>query len=236
MTSEEAMKTYYATRAPYYDDVYEQPERREDIARLRQLLGNRFAGRQVVEVACGTGYWSQHIAPVAAGLVATDALTEPLEVARQRPACAAVRFRQVDAYALPPDLGRFDAAFAGLWLSHVPVRRRRTFFASLHRVLQPGARVVLIDNSDVQCARWPIVETDADGDSYQQRQLKDGSSHRVLKNFPTEAELVAMTSAFAENARYEALQNFWLFEYTYRPDLALTPNLPPAPASTNPAG
>ena len=132
------MKAYYATRAPYYDDVYEQPERREDIARLRQLLANRFAGRQVVEVACGTGYWSQHIAPAAAGLVATDALAEPLEMARQRPACAAVRFRQVDAYALPPDLGRFNAAFAGLWLSHVPVRRRRTFFASLHRVLQPG--------------------------------------------------------------------------------------------------
>lgn len=208
------MKAYYATRAPYYDDVYEQPERREDIGRIRQLLQTRFAGREVLEVACGTGYWSQHIVPVAARLVATDGLSEPLEIARQRPLCASAQFRQADAYALPADLGHFDAAFAGLWLSHVPVRRRRQFFESLHARLQPGARVVLIDNSEVQCGRWPIVETDADGNSYQNRQLKDGSWHRVLKNFPTEAELVEMTSAFAQSSRYEALQNFWLFEYT----------------------
>jgi demethylmenaquinone methyltransferase/2-methoxy-6-polyprenyl-1,4-benzoquinol methylase len=217
MTSDEAMKAYYATRAPYYDDVYDQPERREDIVRLKQLLQNRFAGREVLEVACGTGYWSQHIAPVASSLVATDALREPLEVARQRPACSAVQFHRADAYGLPADLGRFDAAFAGLWLSHVPVKRRQLFLESLHSLLRPGARVVLIDNSEVQCAKWPIVETDADGNSYQRRQLRDGSYHRVLKNFPTEAELMAMTSAFAEAPRYEALQNFWWFEYAYRP-------------------
>lgn len=210
------MNAYYATRAPYYDEVYQQPERREDIAFLQRLLRSRFAGRHVVEVACGTGYWSQHIASVAARLVATDALREPLEIARQRPRCSSVQFSQVDAFLLPANLGRFDAAFAGLWLSHVPVNKRGIFFDSLHKLLLPGAHVVLVDNSEVQCATWPIVETDADGNSYQHRRLKDGSCHRVLKNFPTRVDLTSMTSVFAQNPRYEALQNFWLFEYTYR--------------------
>lgn len=214
MTSADpSMQAYYAARAPYYDAVYEKPERRADIAWLRSALESRFAGRSVIEVACGTGYWSQFIAPVAASLVATDATAEPLEFARLRPRTEAARFVRADAYALPADLGKFDAAFAGLWLSHVPVASRANFFASLHRLLLPGARVVLIDNSEAQCVELPIVERDDDGNTYQHRRLRDGSVHRVLKNFPTEAELVSMIGGFGEHPRHRRLENFWLFEY-----------------------
>ena len=67
MTSADAtMKAYYAARAPYYDAVYDKPERRADIAFLKAFLSSRFAQRSVIEVACGTGYWTQCIAPVAA--------------------------------------------------------------------------------------------------------------------------------------------------------------------------
>ncbi|NJD89777.1 MAG: class I SAM-dependent methyltransferase, partial [Betaproteobacteria bacterium] len=76
------MKSYYAARAPYYDDVYDKPERREDIAFLRQHLPAVFAGRRVLEVACGTGYWTQHIAPAASAMTATDAVAQPLDLAR----------------------------------------------------------------------------------------------------------------------------------------------------------
>jgi ubiquinone/menaquinone biosynthesis C-methylase UbiE len=212
-TADSSMQAYYAARAPYYDAVYEKPERRTDIALLRNAVESRFARRSVIEVACGTGYWSQFIAPVAALLVATDATAEPLEFAKLRPRTEAVRFVQADAYALPVGLGKFDAAFAGLWLSHVPVASRAHFFASLHRVLLAGAHVVLIDNSEVQCVELPIVERDADGNTYQHRRLRDGSVHRVLKNFPTEAELVSMIGGFGELPRYRRLENFWLFEY-----------------------
>lgn len=209
----EPMHAYYAARAPYYDDVYDKPERRADIAFLRQYLPAAFAGRRVLEVACGTGYWTQHIAPAAAEMTATDALAEPLAFARQRPGVERVRFAIADAYALPADLGRFDAAYAGLWLSHVPIERRSEFLASLHARLEPGARVVLIDNSTVQLRDFPIAETDAAGNTWQHRRLKDGSVHRVLKNFPSRAELEAMVAGFGRATEYRALDNFWLFAY-----------------------
>jgi demethylmenaquinone methyltransferase/2-methoxy-6-polyprenyl-1,4-benzoquinol methylase len=209
---EASIKSYYATRAPYYDAVYERPERREDIAFLKSYLPPRFAQRSVVEVACGTGYWTQFIAPAAASFTATELLPEPLQFAKARPGVDAVRFLQADAYALP-ELGRFDGAFAGLWLSHVPVRRRGEFLTSLLRLLSPGARVVFIDNSEIQCEEHPIVERDADGNSYQRRQLRDGSVHRVLKNFPKPAELEAMIVGFGARPVYRALQHFWLFEF-----------------------
>lgn len=207
------MLAYYAARAPYYDAVYEKPERQADIAFLTTHLAERFRDRDVLEIACGTGYWSQVIAPAARSLVAIDAAREPLEFARLRPGVDKARFLEADAYALPPDLRNFDAAFAGLWLSHVPIGRRGDFFKALHERLSGAARVGLLDNSEVQCRELPIAERDGEGNTYQHRQLRDGTIHRVLKNFPTQAELEGMVSGVATSFAYRQLDNFWLFEY-----------------------
>lgn len=208
------MNAYYSGRAPYYDAVYEKPERKRDIEFLKLFLAQRLHGREVIEVACGTGYWSRFIAPGCSRFVAIDALPEPLELARQRPGIDPAQLHIADAYALPSSLGEFDGAFAGLWLSHVPIERRGEFFASLHALLRPKSLVVLIDNSPVQCREFPIVETDESGNTYQERPLRDGSRHRVLKNFPTEGELSSLAGSFgAERFEYRALENFWYFEY-----------------------
>lgn len=206
------MRAYYASRAPYYDAVYLKPERAKDIAFLSDYLTTAFAGRSVLEVACGTGYWTQHIARTATRLVAIDAGSEPLGFAKLRPHAERVTFRLEDAYQLPADLGEFDAAFAGLWFSHVPIERRVEFIRSLHARLQPRAKVIFIDNSEVQCREWPIVETDAHGNTYQRRQLRDRSVHRVLKNFPQEDQLVHLLSP-ALAFSFRQLDNFWLLEY-----------------------
>jgi demethylmenaquinone methyltransferase/2-methoxy-6-polyprenyl-1,4-benzoquinol methylase len=207
------MQAYYAARAPYYDAVYLKPERRADIAFLSRHLPERLAGRSVLEVACGTGFWTQHIAPGAGAMTATDGTAEPLGFARLRPGTADVVFRQCDAYALPADLGEFDAAFAGLWFSHVPVQARAAFLDGLHARLKPGARVVMIDNHEAQLADFPIAEVDAEGNTWQQRMLRDGSSHRVLKNFPGEAALRALLAPRAATFAYTRLENFWCVEY-----------------------
>ena len=207
------MQAYYAGRAAYYDAVYLKPERAADIAYLRTHLPERLGGRDLLEIACGTGYWTQDLAPVARRMVATDYTAEPLALARQRPGVEAVQFEQADAYALPAQLGRFDAAFAGLWFSHVPVEAREAFLASLHARLKPGARVLWIDNHERQCQDFPITETDERGNTYQHRPLRDGSVHRVLKNFPAQDELQSLVAGVACRSRYQRLDNFWLFEY-----------------------
>ena len=55
--------TYYAARAAEYENVYAKPERQSDLARLRETVPAYFVGRRVLEVACGTGYWTRLIAP-----------------------------------------------------------------------------------------------------------------------------------------------------------------------------
>jgi len=209
----DSMRAYYAARAPIYDEVYLRPERQADLAALRAMVPAWFAGRSVLEVACGTGWWTQFIAPLAARMTATDAVAAPLEFARLRPGIGKVAFVQADAFALPDALGTFDAAFAGLWISHVPVGQRRSFLAGLHARLAPGSTVIFIDNTEAQLVRLPIVERDAAGDTFQLRTLPDGSTHRVLKNFPSEAELRALIDGIGVRARYWRGAHFWAFWY-----------------------
>jgi demethylmenaquinone methyltransferase/2-methoxy-6-polyprenyl-1,4-benzoquinol methylase len=212
-SADASMRAYYASRAPIYDEVYLRPERQDDLRWLRRCITHWFAGRTVLEAACGTGWWTQHIASVAARVTATDAVAEPLAFARLRPGVGNVTFLQADAYALPSSLGAFDAAFAGLWISHVPVHRRLEFIACLHANLAPGARVVLVDNTEAQCERLPIVERDAAGNTYQQRALPDGRAYRVLKNFPAERELRALLGERGTGAEYWRGAHFWAFSY-----------------------
>lgn len=211
------MQAYYAARAPIYDAVYAKPERQADIGWLQAHLPTRLAGRRLLEVACGTGYWTPHLAATARHVTATDGVAEPLALARNRPGTQGVAFTQADAYALPPALGSFDGAFAGLWFSHVPIAQRPAFLHSLHARLTPGARVILIDNSRAQCTELPIADTDAAGNTWQVRTLPDGSHHRVLKNFPTEAELRALLAPQATVTAWRELTHFWLIEYELMP-------------------
>jgi len=74
-----------------------------------------------------------------------------------------------------------------------------------------------MDNSSAQIARLPMLpEADEFGNTYQDRELDDGSTHKILKNFPSEEELVEMTANFGSDHRYLALDHFWLFQYRAR--------------------
>jgi demethylmenaquinone methyltransferase/2-methoxy-6-polyprenyl-1,4-benzoquinol methylase len=208
------LQSYYAARAAEYDRVYEKPERQADLRAIERWLPSLLSGETVLEVACGTGHWTRCIAPVAASVLAIDSAPETLRIARHRVTGNAVRFEVGDAYALPRNAVGFTAAFAGFWFSHVPVDRRLEFLHGLGAALRPGARVVLLDNRFVEGNSTPISEQDDAGNTYQRRTLGDGSTHRVLKNYPSEDELHALVdSGLGSAAGYRAWEYFWAFDY-----------------------
>lgn len=210
------MIDYYAARAPEYDGVYQKPERQEDLRQIEAWLPRVLAGRSVLEIACGTGYWTRLLAPGVPCLLGLDAVPETLRIARDRVPADHVAFAIGDAYALPLRGGFFDGAFAGFWLSHVPRRRLQDFLAGLQAALSPGAKVVFLDNRFVAGSSTPIFGSDEDGNTYQERRLADGSSHRILKNFPSERELREAVAASAAECRYVEWEYYWGLEYTTR--------------------
>ena len=141
MTSvESSMQSYYAARASEYDKVYLKPERQADLRAIESWLPPIFTGASVLEVACGTGYWTQFLARVATSVVAVDAAPETMAIARSRMPEGKVEFLVGDAYDLPRRAEKFDAAFAGFWFSHIPKQRQLAFLAGLGHLLAPQDR------------------------------------------------------------------------------------------------
>jgi SAM-dependent methyltransferase len=211
---EDDLAHYYEERAGEYDGVYEKPERQEDLAYVKAVLRRVFRNRSVLEVAAGTGYWTAVIAPVATRVVATDINEGPLQVARMRDyGGAAVDFQRADAFALDNVSGDFDALFAGFWWSHLPLNRVSDFLRGMARRLPAGSLVVAIDNCYVEGSSSPIVKTDAAGNTYQRRVLKDGRAWEILKNFPTPDALRQSVAPFARHATVECLTYYWLLTF-----------------------
>ena len=223
--TDQGMRDYYQARVPVYEQVYAYPERQADLRWLEAYVPEQLAGCNVLEVAAGTGYWTRQIAREAAAVTATDVNVAALELLREADLPDSVQTQVVDAYrleSLAPTSAKaldeatgaaFDAAFAGLWFSHVEIAQRGAFLDSLHSVLRPGSTVIFVDNSAAQCQRLPISHRDAAGNTYQDRQTVDGQTHRILKNFPAEEALRNLVEHVAVEVRFKALDNYWLFQY-----------------------
>ena len=213
-----SMAAYYAQRAAYYERVYFKPERQADLRAMEAWLADPagpFAGRSALELACGTGWWTPHGAAHARHWRATDLSPETLAVARAKPGMpACVQWQTVDAYTLAElQQERFDAAFTGCWWSHVPLQQLPGWLALLHDRLEPGAQMVMLDNRFVPGNSTAISRTDDAGNGYQQRPLDDGSSHEVLKNYPTAEAAIAMLGPRAHSPRWLQYDHYWLLAY-----------------------
>jgi hypothetical protein len=145
---------------------------------------------------------------------AVDINEEVHDMARAKSLTA--RFERADVYAMPTFQQRFDAGLAAFWWSHIPKGRLRDFLTQFHRPLAPGATVVFMDNVYVEGSSTPISRTDADGNTHQIRKLDDGSTHEVLKNFPTEDELRCAVEGIASEIRIDFLGYYWILTYATR--------------------
>ncbi len=209
------MLEYYAKRAAEYDEVYQKPERQQDIKEVKAWLSTLFPDKDVLEVACGTGYWTQYLSQSAKSIYATDYNQEVLELASQRnyPKHCQIQFSSDDAYRLSSVQGIFNAGFAGFWLSHVPRQRLQEFIHQLHQFFDPGSHIVFIDNLFVSGSSTEISRQDEQGNTYQTRTLNDGQQYEVLKNFPHDGEYAQLLDGKAQSMSYRETQYYWIVEY-----------------------
>ena len=206
-----SLADYYADRAAEYDEVYRKPERQADIARLKQLLPPLVSGKRVLEIAAGTGYWTEVLASTAAEIMATDVNAETIAIAAQRDyGPAPVALRTADAYQLDTVPGQFDVVFCGFWWSHVARQDVPRFLTAVRGRTGPGTALLLVDNRYVPGSSTVVSRTGPDGDTYQRRSLSDGREYEVLKNFPSREQLAADLEAAAADLSLTELEYYWL--------------------------
>lgn len=175
---------YYRAVAPEYDEAYgTDGGPLNDAAAALDFIG--MAG-DTVELACGTGQWSRLIRPRVASLTCVDFSPEMIEQARAR-AGQEVEFVRADIFEWRP-ARRFDTVFFAFWLSHVPLARWPSFWASLAGLLAPGGVVGLVDETDSGVAdkeTWTATPDIA------ARRLADGREFEIVKLRLDPAEVVA---------------------------------------------
>lgn len=205
---------YYRERAQEYERVYQKPERQEELSEFSAILQEIFAGKHVFEIACGTGYWTERIARAANFILATDINEAVLDVARAKAYPEdRVTFKQADIFSLKDTLVRYESLFGGFIWSHILLQDLPEFIGILNSRVVTGGTVVLLDNHYVEGSSLPLTEQDKAGNTYQIRTLDDGSTHRVLKNFPTEEFLRKVLENKATDIEFISQKHYWLLRY-----------------------
>ena len=185
---------YYRKRAREYEEVYymTDPHRQEEQALMAKAIQTSLKGRDVIDLACGTGWWDRILSETAKSITGLDINDDVLEIARSKEYGCPVKFMKGDAYEPSFEPASFDGALATFWLSHIPKARLHGWIDTLHAVLRPGSRVFIADNAYIPGIGGPVVTKEGDENTYKLRTLNDGSQHMVLKNYYSTEELVAL--------------------------------------------
>lgn len=203
------MLNYYEARRPEYEEIYNKPERQEDLKWLENEVCDLVDGLKVFELACGTGYWTRHICKNAKRVHATDASLQLVESTAMSISDSNVTFEVVDALSIPSTL-EYNCCLACFFYSHVPKSSQHKFLKGISDALPLNTLVILFDNNFVEQSSSPISKMSSEGDTFQNRKLSNGKVHEVLKNFPTEEQLKKTLSHIYSDVRIKQSQYFWL--------------------------
>lgn len=213
-------RAYYRARAPEYDDWWQRRGRYDRGAELAAEWGRQVAvvaeavaafgiRGEVLELAGGTGWWTEQLARTADRITVVDAAPEALEISRARLGEAPVEYVVADLFEWRPDR-TYDAVFFSFWLSHVPRIRFGAFWELVRACLAPGGRAFLIDNREDPTPGTPakdpyVLEYEPD---LHRRTLHDGSEHRVVKVMYEPDELEQLIEAEGWSAQIDATRWF----------------------------
>ena len=193
---------YYAERAQVYDETagYNDPEAEKLRVPIKARYQDMFRSHTVLEIVCGTGYWTATVAEVAKSVLAID--INPSLISQAKDRCRQLpnaTFQIADAYTLDGVPPGFSAALGIWWWSHVPKERLADFLAALHSKLRSGALVLFVDQLPYD---GHVRRQDPLGNTIEQRSLPDGRSFEIVKNFPTVKDIGRVLCSIAENVEY----------------------------------
>jgi 2-polyprenyl-3-methyl-5-hydroxy-6-metoxy-1,4-benzoquinol methylase len=106
--------------------------------RVRMLADHIRFGMRVIELGCGTAYFTRELATTGAAITAIDISPELLEVARRQCPASNVTFEIQNAYALSYPDASFDSVVGSSVLHHLVIDQALT---QIYRVLRSGGTI-----------------------------------------------------------------------------------------------
>ncbi len=220
------MVDYYRQRAASYETIYYRDNivRRQEIDDECRRVESYARGKRVIELACGTGYWTEVLSRSASKIIACDITTEMLAEAEKKNLKSPTEFFACDMFDLSnayrmkhgTELERAELVVAGFWHSHQPRQLMQPWLDLLARLCRPDGLVWLIDNNPPAEGDGPSSHgVDSFGNNLKDRELPDGSIHRIVKNYFSRDEIEKQFTAAGEIQSLVYGQYYW--SVLYRP-------------------
>ncbi len=215
-------RAYYRARSSEYDQWWERTGRFDrgaeanarwfaEAEALRRALDEFGPRGDVLELACGTGIWTERLIRDARQLLAVDASTEMLEINRARVRDERTEYVRADLFEWQPPAGAFDVCFFGFWLSHVPEARFERFWETVRTALRPGGRVFFLDSDRTDRSTAADHVLPHEDDETLVRRLNDGREFRIVKRFYAPEPLQRRLAALGWATEVHATGEFFIY-------------------------
>lgn len=202
------MAQYYRERAAEYDEWFyrlgrydhgEEANNRwhseaQEVFAAYDALG---ANGDVLELAPGTGIWTEHIVRTARSITAVDASEEMIAINRAKltgHGVENVTYRVADIFDWRPER-QYDTVCFGFWISHVPRERLDDFLRTVASALRPGGKVFFVDGRHESSSTATDHLLPTAEEQTMTRRLNDGREYQIVKNFYVPAALAARCAA-----------------------------------------
>lgn len=209
MNQQDALNAFYSDLAEEYDEALYDAGLEDELDLLEEAVAELFEDHAVLELACGTGHWTETLAYVAKSVTATDINPDMLAVAGER-GLGNVHFELLDARAIPEAPGRYSACFMGFYWSHIRREDQDKTLKMLRKHLGKDTLLVLIDDVFVEGETMPIAKTDLEGNTSLIIPGPSGERHEILKNFPTDSYLKKRFADHAREIRVKRTEHYWM--------------------------
>lgn len=211
---------YYRARAPEYDEWFYRTGRydrgpahtkqwQREVEIVRGQLHSGLRCEHILELAPGTGIWTQELAQLGGRVTALDASPEMIAINRAKLAAGNVEYELCDLFGWQPQR-QYDMVFFGFWLSHVPADKLSRFLQAVQAALRPGGRLFIVDSREPDRAN-PRTGTESLGADRQQRQLKDGRQYEIVKIYYEPQALTAILREHGFDIEVQATDSFFLY-------------------------
>ena len=217
------MMTYYRERANEYDEWFYRRGRYDRGAQSNALWFaevdevfnalSRFDMRgELLELAPGTGIWTERLLKMASSITAIDASSEMIAINRARMSSERVEYIQADLFSWQAQR-TYDGIFFGFWLSHVPLERLDSFLDMLAAALRPGGKVFFVDGRREPTSTASNHQLPDEGEQLMIRKLNDGRAFEIVKNFYDPAALAARFTQHGLNVTVQETPTFFLYGF-----------------------
>lgn len=215
---------YYRARASEYDEWWQRLGRHDhgeefsaqwnEETREVECALTRFApSGNVLELASGTGWWTERLARMATALTCVDAAPETIALNRERLARADLplpTYVEADLFAWNP-AERFDVVFFSFWLRHVPSDLFEPFWRTVANALKPEGRVFFIDSHPVAARTTQRNHATDAGDETEERRLNDGRTFRIVKIYHEPSAVADRLQRLGWRATCNATPRFFIY-------------------------